>query len=81
MGREKSGVMLGDFTLVDHVLRGLPSGVEVIVVLGPLKGVRGVVSQGSDGQRRLVVSIALLGRGVRTLLSADDVLEVANAIS
>ena len=34
MGREKSGVMLGDFTLVDHVLRGLPSGVEVIVV-GP----------------------------------------------
>lgn len=34
MGREKCGVMLGDFTLVDHVLRGLPSGVDVIVV-GP----------------------------------------------
>jgi molybdopterin-guanine dinucleotide biosynthesis protein A len=35
MGREKSGVVLGDFTLVDHVLRGLPTGVEVIVV-GPV---------------------------------------------
>lgn len=34
MGREKPGVVLGDFTLVDHVLRGLPIGVEVIVV-GP----------------------------------------------
>ena len=34
MGREKPGVMLGDFTLVDHVFMGLPSGVEVIVV-GP----------------------------------------------
>ena len=34
MGREKSGVMLGDVSLVDHVLRGLPSGVKVIVV-GP----------------------------------------------
>lgn len=34
MGREKSGVMLGEFSLVDHVLMGLPSGVEVIVV-GP----------------------------------------------
>jgi molybdopterin-guanine dinucleotide biosynthesis protein A len=34
MGREKAGVVLGDFTLVDHVLSGLPTGVEVIVV-GP----------------------------------------------
>ncbi len=34
MGREKSGVMLGEFSLVDHVLMGLPSGVEVILV-GP----------------------------------------------
>jgi molybdopterin-guanine dinucleotide biosynthesis protein A len=30
----ESGVVLGDFTLVDHVLRGLPSGIAVIVV-GP----------------------------------------------
>ena len=34
IGREKSSVMLGDFTLVEHVLMGLPSRVEVIVV-GP----------------------------------------------
>ena len=73
-------LLLGQQRAVDP-LEKLVVGVEVIVVLGPLKGVRGVVSQGSDGQRRLVVSIVLLGRGVRTLLSADDVLEVANAIS
>lgn len=34
IGREKSSVMLGDFTLVEHVLMGLPSRVEVIVA-GP----------------------------------------------
>jgi transcription antitermination factor NusG len=39
-----------------------------------LKGVTGVVEEAADGQRRLVVQVALLGRGVRTVLSADDVL-------
>lgn len=53
----------------------LTPGTAVVVVVGPLKGIRGVVEVGSDGLRRLVVSVALLGRGVRTLLSADDVLQ------
>ncbi|MDP2340144.1 MAG: transcription termination/antitermination NusG family protein [Deltaproteobacteria bacterium] len=53
----------------------LQPGVAVVVVVGPLKGVRGFIEKASDGQRRLVVSIALLGRGVRTVLHADDVLE------
>jgi transcription antitermination factor NusG len=53
----------------------LVEGTAVIVGAGPLKGVRGVVEEGLDGQRRIVVNVALLGRAVRTLLTADDVLE------
>jgi len=52
----------------------LVKGTAVVVGAGPLKGVRGIVEEGVDGQRRLVVTIGLLGRGVRTRLSGDDVL-------
>jgi transcription antitermination factor NusG len=58
---------------LDPVSELLP-GRQVVVAAGSLKGVRGVVEEGTDGQRRLVVQVALLGRGVRTVLSADDVL-------
>lgn len=53
----------------------LVAGRHVLVAAGPLRGARGVVEQGPDGHRRLVVQIALLGRGVRTVLRADDVVE------
>jgi transcription termination/antitermination protein NusG len=53
----------------------LARGTHVFVAAGPLKGARGVVEEGPDGQRRLVVQIELLGRGVRTVLGADDVVE------
>lgn len=53
----------------------LARGTHVFVAAGPLKGARGVVEQSPDGQRRLVVQIELLGRGVRTILGADDVVE------
>jgi transcription antitermination factor NusG len=59
---------------VDPVERMVP-GVAVVVGAGPLQGVRGVVERAVDGQRRLVVQVSLLGRGVRTILMADDVLE------
>ena len=52
----------------------LVPGRAVVVGAGPLKGVAGVVEEAADGQRRLVVQVELLGRGVRTVLSADDVL-------
>lgn len=55
---------------VEKLVKGTP----VVVGAGPLKGVRGIVEEGVDGQRRLVVTIGLLGRGVRTRLSGDDVL-------
>lgn len=53
---------------------GLSRGTPVVVGAGALKGVRGVVLEGPDGKRRLVVQVELLGRGVRTVLAADDVL-------
>lgn len=56
----------------DPVERLVP-GTVVEVGAGPLRGARGVVEQGADGKRRLVVQVALLGRGVRCVLSADDV--------
>jgi transcription termination/antitermination protein NusG len=55
----------------------LVRGKTVLVAAGPLRGAHGVVEQGPDGQRRLVVQVRLLGRGVRTTLSADDVIESA----
>lgn len=59
---------------LDPVSRLVP-GTVVEVGAGPLKGARGIVEQGTDGKRRLVVQVALLGRGVRCVLSADDVVE------
>lgn len=61
---------------VDPIER-LVVGKHISIVSGPLRGARGVVEVGPDGHRRLVVQVALLGRGVRTLLSADDVVEAA----
>jgi transcription antitermination factor NusG len=58
---------------LDPVRRLVP-GQQVLVAQGPLRGVRGVVEEGADGRRRLVVQVALLGRGVRAVLHADDVL-------
>lgn len=57
---------------LDPVSRFAP-GALVEVGTGPLKGARGVVEQGADGKRRLVVQVELLGRGVRCVLCADDV--------
>lgn len=59
---------------LDPIERLVP-GRHVLVGAGPLRGARGVVEASPDGQRRLVVQIALLGRGVRTVLRADDVVE------
>lgn len=59
----------------DPVERLVP-GQRVQVGAGPLRGLQGVVQQSADGKRRLVVQVTLLGRGVRCLLQADDVVEV-----
>jgi transcription antitermination factor NusG len=61
---------------LDPVAR-LVSGARVRVATGPLRGVTGVVEQERDGKRRLIVQITLLGRGVRTMLAAEDVVEAA----
>jgi transcription antitermination factor NusG len=58
---------------LDPVDRLVP-GADVVVASGPLRGARGVVERGADGQRRLVLQIRLLGRGARCVLAADDVL-------
>jgi transcriptional antiterminator NusG len=57
----------------DPVLQLVP-GRRIEVGAGPLRGARGVVEMAADGRRRLIVQLELLGRGVRTALSADDVL-------
>ena len=57
---------------IDPIARLVP-GRAVVVVSGPLRGARGVVEEAPDGHRRLVVQVALLGRGVRAVLAADDV--------
>ncbi len=59
---------------VDPIER-LVRGKHVSIVAGPLRGASGVVEEAPDGHRRLVVQVALLGRGVRTVLRADDVVE------
>lgn len=53
----------------------LVSGRHVLVATGALRGAYGVVEHGPDGRRRLIIRITLLGRGVRAVLSADDVVE------
>lgn len=60
---------------LDPVARLVP-GTLVEVGVGPLKGARGVVEEGADGMRRLIVQVGLLGRGVRCRLDADDVVVV-----
>lgn len=52
----------------------LVKGTLVEVGAGPLRGARGVVEVAMDGKRRLVVQVDLLGRGVRCVLQADDVI-------
>ena len=64
-----------DMDPVDRLTQGTAS----VVVAGPLRGARGIVQEEPDGKRRLVVQIALLGRGVRTLLHADDVIETPDS--
>lgn len=58
---------------LDPVSRLVP-GTPVVVGAGALRGIHGIVEEAADGHRRLVVQVALLGRGVRTTLLADDVL-------
>src|SRR3989338_8202181 len=49
-------------------------GTEVRIAAGPLKGAYGIVEREPTCKRRIVVQVPLLGRGVRTELSVDDVL-------
>lgn len=52
----------------------LISGTEIMVSSGPLKGAYGIVEREPSGKRKIIVQVPLLGRGVRTELSVDDVL-------
>lgn len=52
----------------------LVAGTEVKIATGPLKGAYGIVEREPSGKRRIIVQVPLLGRGVRTELSVDDVL-------
>ncbi len=52
----------------------LVKGTEVKILRGPFKGAIGIVEKEPSGRRRIVVQIPLLGRGVRTEVSADDLL-------
>ena len=52
----------------------LIAGTEVMISQGPLKGAMGIIEREASGKRRIIVQLSLLGRGVRTELSVDDVL-------
>jgi transcription antitermination factor NusG len=52
----------------------LVRGTEVKILRGPFKGAIGIVEKEPSGKRRIVVQIPLLGRGVRTEVSADDLM-------
>lgn len=58
-------------------LSHLVKGAQVKVMQGPFAGTVGIVEDVPGLSRKLVVQIPLLGRGVRTTLSADDVLAFA----
>lgn len=73
-------LVLGAERDVDPVQKLVP-GLPVRVGQGPLRGVVGVVEEGVDGRRRIVVNVELLGRAVRAVLLADDVLEGASALA
>ncbi len=64
---------------LDPVERLVP-GTPVTVAAGPLRGVCGVVQRGPDGQRRIVVQVGLLGRGVRAVLGSEDVVEALERV-
>lgn len=59
---------------VDPIER-LVKGTRVMVASGVLRGAQGVVETAPDGRRRLTVQVELLGRGVRTVLAADEVVK------
>lgn len=58
----------------------LLKGVEVRVVQGPLRGAIGIVEKEPNGAQRLVVQVPLLGRGVRTELSVEDVVALEELV-
>jgi transcription termination/antitermination protein NusG len=60
-----------EFSPAERLVRGD----EVVVCVGPLRGTRGVLVSEPLGKRRLAVQIPLLGRAVRTWLTADDLLK------
>ena len=53
----------------------LARGAQVLVCEGPLRGARGVLLSDPCGHKKLEVQLPLLGRAVRTWLTADDLLE------
>lgn len=67
-------VVVASEQALDPIERLVP-GKHVLVASGPLRGAHGIVEQAPDGHRRLVVQVGLLGRGVRAVLQADDVVE------
>lgn len=64
-----------ELSAIDRLTRGT----EVLIAGGPLRGARGVLLADADGRQQLAVQISLLGRGVRTWISADDLVEPATA--
>ncbi|MCK5688559.1 transcription termination/antitermination NusG family protein [Myxococcota bacterium] len=66
--------VLSSERFVDPVSR-MEKGTKIRAFAGPLKGVLGTVDTVADGKRRLSVHIELLGRGVRTVLHGDDLVE------
>lgn len=70
---ESLRLLLASEKLLEPTLK-LISGTEVMISQGPLRGALGIVEREASGKRRIVVQVPLLGRGIRTELSADDVL-------
>jgi len=66
-------LLLSSAQLLEPTTR-LIAGTEVMISQGPLKGTFGIIEREATGKRRIVVQVPLLGRGVRTELSVDDVL-------
>jgi transcription antitermination factor NusG len=70
---ESLRLLLASEKILEPTLK-LISGTEVMISQGPLRGTSGIVEREASGQRRIIVQVPLLGRGVRTVLSVDDVL-------
>ena len=77
---ESLKALLASERAIDPIER-LIAGTSITVVAGPLRGVCGVIEEAPDGRRRVVVQVALLGRGVRAFLAAEDVIETADVSS